>query len=673
MRSWKLWAAVLVFLSLVACSQQPKPEDTFTAYMDAWENGKYDKMYGLLSESSQGLMTEEEFVDRYETIYDGISMEDLAVTYDLPEESEDYGEGEEPSFDFGVKMGSIGGEIDFTHAASLVFEEGEEERWAIDWDSSMIFPGMKEGYTVYADSLSSERGEIFDADGQGLAVNGEVQRVGLVPEQIEEGQEEALKEGLSEELGMTVEAIDAKLDQSWVEPSSFVPIGAVAADDEAKIEALKKLPKGFIFKAEGARVYPLKEAAAHLTGYVGAITAEQLEDRKGEGYSSTSRIGQAGLEAVFEDRLRGTPGGKVAIRDEKGNEEEVLAETEPVAGEDVTLTISSDVQKNVYNQMKDDSGSASAVNPTTGEVLAMVSAPAYDPNQFILGMGAEERQKLQEAPGSPLLNKFTRTYSPGSTFKPITAAIGLETGAIDPAEELSIPDRTYTQDGWGGYSVTRVPGAAVDTQVNLRDALVRSDNIYFARSILEIGGEAFLKGAEPFGFGEDIPFPYPVESSQILNADAFKEQEPLLADTGYGQGQVQMSTLHLAMTYTPFITDGTLLKPTLIKDEGAGEPWHENVLSEETAATIKEDLRAVVADEEGTAHKPVTEGLSLAGKTGTAELKQSLEDENGQENGWFVAWDTESWDLLVSMMIEDVDKGSAEVVPKVKKVFEQSS
>ncbi|MFQ3545228.1 penicillin-binding transpeptidase domain-containing protein [Halobacillus rhizosphaerae] len=671
MKFIKMILFFLVLAALVSCSKQPKPEDTMKAYMKAWENQKYDEMYSLLSESSKESITKKEFKEAYTNKYDGINMKDLAITYDLPEEEKEYDKESKPTFKYNVSMDSLAGKIEFSHKAELVFHKGDEEsKWLINWNPSMIFAGMEQGDTIRARTLTPERGEIYDQNGNGLAVNGVIQQVGLVPAWME-GDQEATKEKLAEILNITVESINKKLNQSWVKESSFVPLASIADGEDKKIEEIKAL-SGTKFKEESARVYPLGEAAAHLTGYMGSITAEDLEKLKDKGYTSSSRIGRAGLESVLEDKLRGTSGGKVMILDKDGNEKKVLAETKAVDGKDVNLTIRADLQKSIYNQMKGDAGSSAAINPSTGEVYALVSTPSYNPNDFILGISTDKYKQLQDNPDKPLLNKFSKTYAPGSTFKPITASIGLETGAINPNEEMSIPNKTFSKDGWGGYSVTRVGNS--DKQVTLRDALVHSDNIYFARSILKIGAADFLQQSKDFGFSEEFPFPYPIGSSQILKQDSFGDNEVLLADTGYGQGQVEMSTLHVALTYTPFVTNGNLLKPTLFKEEKTGQIWHENIMSEDTASTIRKDLKEVVHARDGTAHGHQLEGIDLAGKTGTAELKQSLDDKNGQENGWFVAWDTNKSDLLVSMMIKDVkDRGGSHyLVPKVKRIFEEN-
>ncbi|MFC7321352.1 penicillin-binding transpeptidase domain-containing protein [Halobacillus campisalis] len=655
----QITALLLLVLALLGCSEQPEPSGTLEAYMQAWQDENFEEMYELLSEQSKDRINEQEFVERYSTIYDGINMNNLLITYDEPAEDEDFAEEDQPSFSYEAEMETLAGALNFANEVQLTFEENEEDgKWLVNWDPSMIFPGMEEEDTVSAQSTSPERGEIFDVEGDPLAENGEVQQVGFVPGELGENEEEA-KEEAADILDISVEDIDGQLNQSWVQASSFVPVGSIAAGDEERIENISGI-EGIQLQEKSARVYPEGESAAHLIGYISDVTAEQLEEVGDQGYSAGDQIGQAGLEYVLEDDLRGQAGGKVSILDENDEEKEVLAENEAVDGEDFNLTIDKELQQAIYESMEEEPGASSAIDPTTGEVKALVSSPSYDPNDIILGRSSVETT----------VNRFNKTYSPGSTFKPITAAIGLETGNIDPDEEMSIPDKTYTEDGWGGYSVSRVDGANVDDKVDLRDALVRSDNIYFARSILEIGADSFMDKSKNFGFSEEVPFSFPIENSQIANEEEITE-DVLLADTGYGQGQVQMSTLHLAMTYTPFITNGDLLEPTLIQSDETEQIWREDVISEESASRIREDLKAVVNDPEGSAYEPQLENVSLAGKTGTAELKESLDDEDGQENGWFIAWDTDQEDLLVSMMIENVENGSSEAVSKVKQVFEE--
>jgi penicillin-binding protein len=197
-----------------------------------------------------------------------------------------------------------------------------------------------------------------------------------------------------------------------------------------------------------------------------------------------------------------------------------------------------------------------------------------------------------------------------------------------------------------------------------------SDNIYFAQTALNLGKEKFVSGLKKFGFGEQLPVNFPFTNSTIGEKDMSEIQ---LADSGYGQGKIQMSVLHVGLAYTPIINDGNLIAPKLDQAKTGPAIWKENVISPETANLIRGDLIKVVANPGGTAHTAYMPNLPLAGKTGTAELKQSKK-EKGKELGWFVAYNTQDPSLLVTMMIEDVRErgGSHYLLSKVKKVFEEN-
>lgn len=295
-----------------------------------------------------------------------------------------------------------------------------------------------------------------------------------------------------------------------------------------------------------------------MTGYVRAITAEELKKKKEGTYSDTSNIGIAGLENVYEGKLRGTTGWKIYVP-QTG---EVIAEKKAKDGEDLHLTIDIKTQTKLYDELKDDSGAAVALQPKTGETLALVSAPSYDPNGFIFGWSDKEWKKLNKDKNNPFSAKFNKTYAPGSTIKPIAAAIGIKNGTLKADEKKTIKGKEWQKDSsWGGYSVTRVSERL--QQVDLENALIMSDNIYFAQNALDMGADTFTKGLKTFGFSEDVPYEFPIQKSSIANDKL--DSDILLADTGYGQGQMQMSPLHLATAYTPFVDNGDLVKPTLIK------------------------------------------------------------------------------------------------------------
>jgi len=413
-----------------------------------------------------------------------------------------------------------------------------------------------------------------------------------------------------------------------------------------------------------ARVYPLAEAGAHLIGYVDEVTAEDLE--KNEGYRAGDVIGKRGLEQLLEERLRGESGATIYIEKPDGSTIPI-AEKQAVPGEDIRLTIDSEMQRLLFAKFAGKGGTAVAIHPQTGETLALVSSPSFDPNEYMF-MTAAARQKLADEPNEPLLNRFVYPHTPGSVIKPLVAAIGLETGTIDPEHTRDIQgDQWQKDDSWGGYKITRVtdPGRPV----NLQDALVLSDNIFFAQTALELGADRFISGLKRFGFAEKIPFTYPLESSQISNSGEL-DDEILLADSGYGQGEVQMNIVHLASAFTIFVNDGSMIQPILLQEEAKGQFWKEKVVSPENTGIIAESLRKVVANPNGTGRLADIPGLSLAGKTGTAELAKAAQGEQGEENGWFVAYDIDDKDVLVVMMMEGVEQeGSSAVVRAVRDFF----
>ena len=327
----------------------------------------------------------------------------------------------------------------------------------------------------------------------------------------------------------------------------------------------------------------------------------------------------------------------------------------------------------LYSQLEKDKGSAVAMNPNTGEVLALVSTPAYNPNDFILGMSNDKWNSLNNDSNKPLYNRFQGTAAPGSSFKPITAAIGVDTKKLDPNADKKISGLSWKKDSsWGNYSVTRVSEYGGNS--NLLNALVYSDNIYFAQVALDIGKDTFKDKLNSFGFSEKVPFEFPLYNSQFSSDKSFKT-EVQLADSGYGQGEVLMNPVHLAALYTMFQNEGNILNPYLIyKQTPESKVWKSNAVSKESANIVLQDLIQVVENPNGTGHAAFTSGLTIAGKTGTAEIKASQDDTTGTELGWFVGMTTNKApnNLLVVMMAEDVkDKGGSHyVVPKVKKALE---
>ena len=653
---------LLIITALAGCSKEPTPEQRFSDYIALWNQQKFTKMYDYLSSDAKKNITKEQFASRYQKLYDDLQINNLKIDFKKPKESQ--GDKEQAQYSFTTSMDSIAGPIKYTQQARLQEEKRDDNKnWYVDWNTELIFKGLKEGDTIGVSTTAPKRGEILDRNGSGLAVNGQVYEVGVVAGKADD----PVIAQLAPLLKMTPEQIKKALGASWVKPGQFVPLKKVSMNDKERITQLVALEPVQTRKVD-ARVYPYGQSAAQLVGYVGAITADELERLKDKGYTSSDVIGKRGLEQVLDEQLKGTSGVKIVIKKKAaGVANVVLAEKPVVDGKDVKLTIDAEMQKSVFTEMGGEAGTAAAMNPLTGETLALVSSPSFDPNQAVLGFSAEEWKTLQDDPKKPLTTRFKQAYAPGSVMKPLTAAVGLANGTLVPGEAVPIIGKQWQKDkSWGNYFVTRVH-AGTDP-VNLEKALVYSDNIYFAQAALKIGKDKFVDGLKKFGFEEELGYPYPLEKSMTGSMG----NDIALADSGYGQGQVQMSIVHLMASYTPFVNSGNMIKPILLADEQQGQVWKEAVVSAENVGVIGADLRKVVSDAAGTAHAAEISGYPLSGKTGTAEIKQK-QGETGTENGWFIAYNSDNPSLMVAMMVENVQgRGGSQVpVKKVKSVFEK--
>lgn len=654
-------------------------EDIIKEYMGYIEKKEYEKMYALLDEVSKDKVKQEDFITRNQNIYEGIEAEKIQL--DIPEEQD-----KDQPLSYRVTIDTLAGEI--TYDADTFFEK-EKGQWHLVWDDSVIFPGLESKDKVSVSSVEAKRGSIYDRNDVLLAGQGEVESVGLVPGKMNIQAEEDI-EDLAEILGTTSEFIEKQLDASWVQQDSFVPLKKMTQEqlDEAYVpkegaesaggsiqDKLLEYPGVLISKAE-SRVCPYGECTAHLLGYVQQINAEELEEMKGKGYNEQSVIGKSGLEKLYEDRLREKKGYRISILDEQGEEKQALAVKPAEDGENIKLNIDIRWQQKLYEAYQEDKSCSVVMNPKSGEVLALVSTPSYNSMDFVLGMSQETWDALNNDPNKPMYNRVRETWAPGSSFKPIVGAVGLTTGAFTEEEDLGASGLAWQKDeSWGNYKVTTLheySGGAV-----LKNALIYSDNIYFAKAALKIGAETFTGELDKMGFNQEIPFDIGMTSSQYSNSEAI-DSEVQLADSGYGQGQMLVNPLHLACMYSAFFNEGNMITPYLEYEEGkTASYWAEGVFTPEAANIIYEDLKEVVSNPNGTgygASKAV--GVTLAGKTGTAEIKATQEDENGTELGWFAVYNTgvaDSDTILMLNMVEDVKGrgGSGYVVNKDVEIWNQ--
>lgn len=614
--------------------RQNQAEKVVHSFIENLSKNKFDNLPSLiLSDSAErNGYTNDQVAEKYQTIFSGIDAANIKgskITLSDDVKNADY------QFTYQLSLTTSLGEIkDLNYSGTIKFEKDQPK---IDWAPNLIFPDMAGQDKVSISVDEAVRGEIVDRNKTPLAANGTLYQLGVIPGQLGDGEDkESRIKAIAKQFDLTEKAIQQALDQSWVQDDYFVPLKIV--------EPTADLPTGASIQETAGRTYPLGEAAAQLIGYVGDITAEDVE--KDDTLASNGKIGRSGLEAAFDKELRGKNGGKIAITDEKGTERKALIETKKTDGKTIQLTIDAKAQKIAFDSLKDQAGSTVVTEPTTGDLLVLASSPSFDPNKMTNGISQEDYDAYQNNKDLPFISRFATGYAPGSTFKTITAAIGLDNGTINPETVLSINGLKWQKDSsWGDYFVTRVSDVA---SVNLRNALVYSDNIYMAQQTLAMGEDKFRAGLEKFIFGEELDLPIAMNPAQISNDKSFNS-EILLADTGYGQGELLINPIQQAAMYSVFANQGSLVYPRLVM--GAETKTKKELISPETISLINEDLKAVVTDENGTAHSLAALGLPLAAKTGTAEIKEK-QDEKGQENSFLFAFDAQNQKyLMVSMLL----------------------
>ncbi|MBM6641625.1 cell division protein FtsI [Lacticaseibacillus paracasei] len=616
---------------------------TAQTYTQAFAKRQYDKAVKQVDTShltGPGWhYTAKTLAARNQAVFDRVGASDIKITnvktkkYD----SKTY------ELTFTANMNTKIGKLSAQHYEAPIVKVGDN--WRIQWSPRLLFPSMDGKDTVQIDLIAATRGQIYDRNNQLLAKNGDVTQAGLVPGKLGTGADRTANlEKIAAAWDVKVTSLETLLKQSWVTDDTFVPV---------KIVTDSPVMTGAAYQTIGSRTYPLGEAAAQLIGYVGTATADDI--RKDPTLTANSKIGKTGLEQIYDKQLRGTDGGQISIQN--GDNIHPLLTKKAVNGKSLKLTIDANQQKTAYTQLAGKAGSVVTMNPTNGELLTLASSPSYDPNAFVNGISQTDYDKYANNTSLPFLSRFAQRYAPGSTFKMLTAAIALQNKTITPDTTKSISGLKWQKDSsWGDYKVTRTVDAASE---NMTQALVNSDNIWFAQVALKMGASAYLKGLAPL-FKTQADLPLTMKKAQISNSGKLAS-ETLLADTAYGQGQLLLSPIEQAAMYSTIANGGTMQQPTLI--QGTKGKRTNSVLQANAANTVKTALTHVVSDQAGTAHNLAIDGHTIAAKTGTAELKQK-QDTDGKENGFLVAMDADKNTYLTVALIEGT--GSDDVVTAMK-------
>jgi penicillin-binding protein 2 len=513
------------------------------------------------------------------------------------------------------------------------------------------------------------RGTITDRHGKVLASSRLSQTVSIWPIALPKEKWPAVIDRLAKVLKIPPQEIQNRLEKAGYQSieSVVVASGITPGQATALAEYSQELP-GVRLEAEAVRNYPNGDLAAHLLGYTGELTDQQLKDRQDQGYRLGDVVGQMGAEAVFESVLKGSWGGQQVEVDSAGRVVRILGNKPAISGQDIQLTLDIELQKAAEAALGKRKGAIVAMDPRNGAILAMVSRPTYDPNIFTTGITQEQWRQLQGT-DHPFLNRALQAFPPASTFKIVTTAAALESGKYSP--DAVLPTYPYVQVGGIQFWDWNRAGFG---PLGFTGAMAWSCDTFFYQVAMRLGGPTLIEMTRRFGFGRKTGFELSAEESAGLVPDNSWKQENLDMDwvigdsinMSIGQGFLQATPLQVAIMFAVVANGGYRVTPHLRKDNETARDWRESVnLSESTLDVLKRGLRQVITS--GTASSLNVSYLpAFAGKTGTAEAPPGL------SHAWFGAYaPLDNPEVLIVAFAEHSGGGGGKVTaPMVLKVLE---
>jgi len=526
------------------------------------------------------------------------------------------------------------------------------------------------------------RGRIFDRKGRLIVGNKPSFDLFVVPADLK-GKESFARE-VSSLLGLPEEEILKRIN------GARSPFEMVRLKKDLTFEELSRISANlWDFPAlrilvTPTRVYPQGPVAPHLIGTVGEITQEELRRFRDKGYEVGDYIGKSGLEFQYEDLLKGKKGGRQVEVDALGRRIRILQEIEPQPGWDLYLNIDLDLQLKAQSLLEGKRGAIVAIDPRSGEILAMASSPSFDPRQFGRFVDPEKWRLLAEDPSHPLTNRAIQgVYAPGSVFKIIVALGALTMGQVEPHE------RFYCSGYFSlGNRIFRCWKEEGHGSVDLYKGIVQSCDVYFYQLGLRIGPKAMAEFARLFGLGDltgvDLPgekrgfLPYP-QRGKWFGGDTVV--------MAIGQGRLAVTPLQLATFISAVANEGKLYRPFLVREAKAPsgrlirfnpQLKGEIPLSQEVFQTLKTALEGVVEDPQGTGRAARLEGIKVAGKTGTAQVRgmpQRVKDPSllpyeHRDHAWFVAYaDADYPSIAVTVLIEHGGTGGGAAAPLARELI----
>lgn len=550
------------------------------------------------------------------------------------------------------------------------------------WDLQVRYPEFyseqAEKNRIKALPVPAPRGKILDRDGRVIVDNHSSFSLMLLRENLKPEQVKPVAEG----LGLVYDEVASRVRRFRAQPR-YRPITIkeeLTRGDLAFIEAHRGsagYPEMELIHAQ-RRLYPRNGLAAHVIGYVGEVSEQELNTEEFAKYNQGDLIGKAGVERYYNELLSGVDGQRQVVVDNRGNERQLIGMMEAIPGKPLRLTIDLDLQSVAELAMEGQKGAVVALDPRNGEVLAMVSQPAYDPSKFTGGIRSSDWQELIGDANNPLLNRAIQAQlAPGSTFKPIVALAALESGAIDDSFE------SHCSGGasfYGRYFRCHLKGG--HGLVDLHKGIVQSCDVLFYNIGNRIGIDRIAEYAELAGLGKKTGIDLPHEAAGLVPSTQWKirttRQKWYAGETisvAIGQGALTVTPLQLAHAIGGIALGGVWYTPHIVAGANRQETPRRASFNPENVAKVIYGMFGVV-NEGGTGARARVAGIEICGKTGTAQLASNdalramKPGEALKDNAWFVGFAPREFpEIVVVALVEGGLHGSTAAAPIARDII----
>jgi penicillin-binding protein 2 len=550
------------------------------------------------------------------------------------------------------------------------------------WDLQIIkgkeYRKINERNRLRVIDIPAPRGIIYDRNNKVLVKNVPSFDISVVKEDIPRDLDTLSK--LGRLIGLSLDEINSYLSKASTIPFSPVKLKKnVSFEEIAKVEAGKIDFPGLHIEVVGGREYVYRHAASHVLGYLGLLSLDQLRSIKYRGIPPETLLGRFGIEKVHNAVLRGVPGKKIIEVDATGSIIKIVRILRPIKGNNIKLTIDIDLQIEAEKSLRGKAGAVVALDIDTGEVLALASAPSFDPNLFVRGIDYKDWQELTSNPRKPLLNRAIQSqYPPGSTFKIITAIAALEEGLITKDTHYYCSGsiyfgrifRCWKEEGHG--------------DVILHKALVESCDVYFYEVGKKLDIDILAQYAMGFGLGRPTGIEIQGEAAGIVPSSGWKLETKRekwykgeTLNTVIGQGYLSATPIQMARLMATVVNGGKLYEPYLLMDPDKKiRPKGTVKIKPENIELIKNALLGVVEDKHGTGWLSRSNIARIGGKTGTSQViggvrKEEEIPEKYKDHAWFVAFSFDkNPQIAVAVFVEHGGHGSSAAAPIAKRIIE---